>query len=296
MGAYEVIDQATNIPLLPDHLNYDPIKEQQMRNGVPVLDKFWVINPLTDRVIGDGKSQHTPSNFNRMWEPLRQGLERSALDLTGAKTDFWGYNDDASFRAEITLPNQNFVKQLNEPACLKIKIVDSHDQRFRRQVAAMIMRLACLNGMISIAENTSMAQKHTVNSTPEIMSAVASAWPTMLTKEAALMQYLKSVPVSDQQAIEFYTAALASRPTRTGAKINQSRLNYIMTIHDAYQMGNNAYKVYNTLTHLSSHVEKQRENTCPITKKLRLETEISNVIQSPAFQGLARISEFEMAA
>ena len=296
MGAYETIEQASNLPLLPDYLNYDPVKEPQLRNGVPVTDKYWVINPLTDRVIGDGKSQHTPANFNRMWEPLRQGLERSTLDLTGAQTKFWGYNDDASFRAEITLPNHDFVKQLHEPACLKIKIVDSHDQSFRRQVAAMIMRLACLNGMISIAESTSLAQKHTVNSSPEIMGAVASAWPKMLTREAELMSYLRTVPVSDADALSFYSKTLASRKTRTGMQVNQARLNYIMTIHDSYRMPDSAYKVYNTLTHLSTHVETQRENACPITKKLRLETEIANVLQSHEFQGLAKVSGFEMAA
>lgn len=296
MGAYETIEQVNNIPLLPDYLNYDPIKEQQTRNGVPVVDKYWVINPLTDRVIGDGKSQHKPTNFNRMWEPLREGLEQSDLDLSNAETTFWGYNDDASFRAEIVLPNHNFVRQLNEPSCLKIRIVDSHDQRFRRQIEAMIMRLACLNGMMSIAENTSMSQKHTVNSTPEVMGAVASAWPLMLTKEAALMNYLKNVQTSREDALDFYTKTLASRATRTGAQVNKARLDYIMSIHDSYGLGDNAYKVYNTLTHLSTHVKTQRENSCQVTKKLRLESEIANVLKSPDFRALAQVEEFEMAA
>jgi hypothetical protein len=295
MGAYEIIGH-NQIQALPAHLNYDPIREQQLRNGIPVLDKFWTINPLTDRVIGDGKSQHRPANFNLLWESLRQGLQRSNLDLSDATTHFWGYSDDASFRAEIVLPNHSFVKELGEPACLKIKVVDSHDQKFRRQIAAMIMRLACLNGMISMAENTSMSQKHTVNAVPEIMGAVASAWPKMLTTEAKMMDYLRSIPVSDDAALAFYSHSLASRNTRTGTEVNKSRLNYIKMIHDSYQMPNNAYKVYNTLTHLSTHIETQREGTCPMTKQLRMEGEIQSVIQGNSFRQLAQLDEFALAA
>jgi hypothetical protein len=295
MGAFEVIEQ-DSILALPDHLNYDPVREHQIRNGIPVLDKFWVINPLTDRVIGDGKSQHRPTNFNLMWESMRQGLLGSSLDLTGVRTQFWGYDDDASFRAEIVLPNHSFEKQLNEPACLKIKVVDSHDQKFRRQVSAMVMRLVCLNGMISMAENTSMSQKHTINSMPEVMGVVASGWPKLLTLEAERMNYLRSVTVSDDDAMEFYITHLASRKTRTGQEVNKARLNYIMMIHDSYNMPGNAYKVYNTLTHLSTHIETQREGTCPMTKQLRMEGEITNIIQGDAFKSLARLDEFPLAA
>ena len=295
MGSIEIIEHE-KILALPEHLNYDPIKEHQTRNGVPVLDKFWVINPKTDQVIGDGKSQHRPTNFNTMWESLRQGLLRSSLDLNNAKTNFWGYNNDASFRAEIVLPNHNFVKQLNEPACLKIKVIDSHDQKFRRQISAMIMRLACLNGMISVAENTSMSQKHTANSMPEVMGAVASAWPKMLTQEAEMMNHMRNVHVSDEAALAFYSEHLATRKTRTGIEVNKARLNYIKVIHDSYQMPDDAYKVYNTLTHLSTHIETQREGACPMTKQLRMETEIQSIIRGDSFKQLARLEDFAVAA
>lgn len=291
MGAYEVIEH-DSILALPAHLNYDPQKENQTRNGVPVLDKFWVINPLTDKVIGDGKSKHNPANFNVMWESLRQGLESSSLDLTGARTQFWGYNNDASFRAEITLPNHSFQKQLNEPACLKLKAVDSHNQQFKRMVQAMIMRLTCLNGQISMVENTSMAEKHTKNAMPAVLGTVASAWPAMLTTEAHRMAYLRTVPVSDDAAVDFYATNLATRKTRTGNEINKARLNYIMHIHDSYKMPNNAYKVYNTLTHLSTHIETQREGACPQTKQLRLEGEIQSIVQGEDFKQLAKLDEF----
>lgn len=295
MGSIEIIEHE-KILALPEYLNYDPIKEHQMRNGIPVLDKFWVINPKTDQVIGDGKSQHKPSNFNTMWDALRQGLHNSSLDLKGVTTKFWGYNSDASFRAEIILPHHSFKRELGEPACLKIKVIDSHDQKFKRMIQAMIMRWECLNGMQSIINETAMAQKHTANSAPEVMGAVASAWPKMLLEEAELMKYLKSVPVTDDNALAFYSKNLATRKTRTGIEINKARLNYIKLIHDSYKMPDDAYKVYNTLTHLSTHIETQREGSCPMTKQLRMETEIQSIIRGDSFKQLARLEDFAVAA
>jgi hypothetical protein len=67
------------LPELPAELNFDPVREKQVRNGVEVTGKYWVINPLTDAVIGDGKTVHNPQNFNRMWETLRA----STVSFTG---------------------------------------------------------------------------------------------------------------------------------------------------------------------------------------------------------------------
>mgnify|MGYP001309090992 CR=1 FL=1 len=295
MGTYEVIEHDT-ILALPEHLNYNPIKENQMRNGLPVVDKFWVINPLTDQVIGDGKHQHRPANFNIMWESLRKGLIASNLDLSNARTTFHGYNNDASFRAEIMLPNMDFTPKLGEASCMKINAIDSHDQSFKRFITAFIMRLECLNGMVGIAENTSMAEKHTRNAMPEIMGTVASAWPAMLNNEAERMAYLRNVKVTDDQALAFYGRNLATRKTRTGTEINKTRLNYIMMIHDQYNLGNNAYRVYNTLTHLSTHIETQREGACPLTKQLRMENEIRSIVRGDDFHQLAKLEDFALAA
>jgi hypothetical protein len=296
MGAYEVIDSLDGILDLPDYLNYDPIKENQLRNGVVVPDKFWVINPQTDAVIGDGKGQHHPSNFNIMWDSLKQGLMNSDLDLSNARTTFWGYKNNSSMRAEITLPNMDFTPQLGEASCMKINAIDSHNQSFKRSIEAFILRLECLNGMVGIAENTSLAEKHTKNAMPHLLGAVASAWPKLLMDDAERMAYLRSVRVTDEQAVEFYSESLATRKTRTGSEINKQRLNYIMMIHDQYKLGNNAYRVYNTLTHLSTHIDVQRKGSCQLTKQLRMENEIKTVVHSDSFRELAQLNDFAIAA
>jgi len=273
-----------SIPALPEQLNFTPVREQQTRGGVIVANRWWTINPDTDEVIGDGKRNHNPANFSLMWDSLRDGLYHSGLQLGDATTTFNSFNNNAGMRAEITLPNHSFVKALGEPSCLKIRVVDSHDQTQRRQISAMIMRLACLNGMVSMAENTSLSQLHTQSAEPERIGKVAANWPEFLLADASKMSTMREVPVSRGNAIQFYATHVASHKTRTGMVTNKKMLDRIMGIHDSYNLGDNAYRVYNVLTHMSTHVESK---ACVTKKQLVMEDMISTIIKGDAFKELA---------
>jgi len=272
------------LPALPDHLNFTPIREQQTRGGVVVDNRWWTINPNTDEVIGDGKRNHNPQNFALMWDSLREGLYHSGLQLGECTTKFFTFNNNAGMRAEITLPNQNFVQALGEPSCLKIRVVDSHDQTQRRQISAMIMRLACLNGMVSMAENTSLSQLHTQSAEPERIGKVAAKWPEFLMQDAAKMQVMRDVTVSRYDAIKFYSTHVASTKTRSGNVVNRAMLDRIMGIHDSYNLGDTAYRLYNVLTHLSTHVESK---ACVTKKQLVMEDKIGAIVKGDAFKEIA---------
>jgi hypothetical protein len=51
-------------------------------------------------------------------------------------------------------------------------------------------------------------------------------------------------------------------------------------------MRGTAYQVYNTLTHISTHVEAQRDGTEVERKRIRIEQDIESVIQGAEFQQL----------
>ena len=272
------------LPALPEYLDFAPVREQQTRGGVIVDNRWWTINPNTDEVIGDGKRNHNPQNFSILWDSLREGLYHSGLQLGNATTTFNSFNNNAGMRADITLPNQDFVKALGEPSCLKISITDSHDQTWRRVVRAYIMRLACLNGMSSMAENTSISELHTIGSDPQRIGAVAAKWPNLLLEDAAKMQTMRDVTVSRYDAIKFYSTYVASTKTRSGTVVNRAMLNRIMGIHDSYMLGDTAYRVYNVLTHLSTHVESK---ACVTKKQLVMEDKISAIVKGNAFKELA---------
>ena len=273
------------LPALPDYLDFAPKREKQTRNGVVVDGKWWTINPHTDEVIGDGKRNHHPQNFAILWDSLRAGLHGSGLQLDSAETKFRSFNNNAGMRVDILLPYENFDLVVGEPTALKVAISNSHDQSAKLSIKAYIERLMCSNGQASMSENTSLSQLNTISAEPERIGAVAAKWPEFLQEDAHKMKQMQGVPVSRYDALNFYSTHVASTQTRSGKVVNRAMLNRIMGIHDTYKaLGDTSYRVYNVLTHMSTHVESK---ACATKKQLVMEDKIGSIIKGNAFKELA---------
>jgi len=112
-----------------------------------------------------------------------------------------------------------------------------------------------------------------------------------------MMKMMRSIEVDRQAAIDFFRNNVATYVTKVGTKINNKFLEETVGIYDNYNsIGYNAYRVYNTLTHLSTHVEAKRDGTEIERKRIRMEQDINNVIRGESFRNLARMDILEMAA
>ena len=273
----------TVLPALPQILDFDPVREPQIRNGVAIRNQYWVVNPNTDTVIGNGKSIHNPQNFSKVWDSFREGLLHSGLDTSEAEVKFNVIKEGAAMEAQIVLKRYQYEQVLGEPAKMTMSFRDSHDQSIRRQIRAMIYRLACLNGMIAPREAVGIVQKHTTYSDPDTVGKIASKFPDQLLKDARTMRLMQGVKVQRADAIDFLERNVATYPTKTGTKVNKKWLDRIVGIHDSYNiLGENSYHLYNTLTHISTHVESRTAEVA--TKRIRIEQDIESVIRGEEFQ------------
>lgn len=271
------------LPALPQILDFDPVREPQIRNGVAIRNQYWVVNPNTDTVIGNGKSIHNPQNFSKVWDSFREGLLNSGLDTSEAEVKFSVIKEGAAMDAQIVLKRYQYEQVLGEPAKMTMSFRDSHDQSIRRQIRAMIYRLACLNGMIAPREAVGIVQKHTTYSDPDTVGKIASKFPDQLLKDAQVMRLMQGVKVQRADAIDFLERNVATYPTKTGTKVNKKWLDRIVGIHDSYNiLGDNTYHLYNTLTHISTHVESRTADVA--TKRIRIEQDIESVIRGEEFQ------------
>ena len=279
------------LPDLPAHLDFEPQREAQTRNGIVIPNKYWVVNPLTDEVIGDGKSVHNPHNYRTMWDNLRQGLILAGLDTSNVEVDFNSMSNGSAMSAKIVLKNYNFEKKLGEPAKMVMQVHDSHDQTVKRSISAMIYRLACLNGMIAPRERVGISQKHTTYADPETIGKVASNFPVQLERDAEVMAKMRQIKVERDYAVDFFRRNVATYYTKTGAKVNNKYLEKVVGIYDWYkELGDNTYRVYNTLTHISTHVEVSRDGAELGRKRIRVEQDIENVIKGDEFQRLLEVA------
>jgi hypothetical protein len=286
MYTADLIDNLdTVLPALPQELDFTPVHERQTRNGNVIDNAFWVVNPINDMVIGSGKSVHRTSNFTTLWDALREGLVKANIDTQNADVKFHALGGGAAMSAEIILKKYDFEKKLGEAAQLRMLVRDSHDQSIKRQIQAMVYRLACLNGMISMRERVGVAEKHTVNADAEVLGKVASEFPSRLENEASLMLEMRKISTDRDEDIDFFRRNVATYRTKVGTKINAKLLERVVGVYDGYrELGQNAYRVYNTLTHMSTHVEAQRDGTEVERKRIRIEQDIEGVIHGEEFK------------
>jgi hypothetical protein len=290
MSMYQNINELT---ALPTNLDFDPVREPVYHRGVVVPDQYWIINPLTDERINDKPSgkNHNPVNYSHMWESFREGVHLSGIDTSALQIKFNIGHNASAFSADIIFKQYDYERIVGEATQMKMRIIDSHNMTFRRDIRCMIMRLACTNGMVSVGERLSVQQKHTMLSDPEKLGAVVAEYPSRLENEAHLYKVMMGTRVSKDSAIQFARDQVASYRTPSGIKVNQKSIEEFARIWDQYQsLGDTGYRLYNVITHIGTHVTG-RDGTDVASKQIRIEDRMADVVQTPRFRNLVGLSE-----
>jgi hypothetical protein len=287
MSIYQTFN---GIPALPVDLDFDPVREPATRNGRVVEDTFWVVNPNSDAVMAVTKKKHNPTNFTHMWESFREGIAESDIDTSEIDIKFNVARNGSAFSADIVFKQYDYQRIVGEATQMKMRIIDSHDSTFRRDIRAMIMRLACTNGMVSVGEQLRVKQMHTMHSDPEKLGSVVSDFPTRLENEAHLYKEMMHTPVSKDLALQFARSHVATYRTAAGTKVNEKSVEEFGRIWNMYSgMGDTGYRLYNVLTHIGTHVTG-REGTDMARKQIRIEDKVSDIVQTPVFRRLVGLA------
>ena len=179
---------------MPEVLDFEPVLKPVIYNGQPVPDKMFVVREDNDQPLAVVGSKHRPTNYRKLWEPLREGLAASDLDLTDATVQWHVVNNGAAMFADVTLKAYDFERIIGEPTSMKMRVLNSVNGSWKYDVSAFLLRLACLNGMSRVDQGTSASFKHTVNTDPEKIGDVASQWPILLESDGHFFNHMKNVP------------------------------------------------------------------------------------------------------
>jgi len=173
---------------------------------------------------------------------------------------------------------------------MKMRIIDSHDMSFRRDIRCMIMRLACTNGMVTVGERLTVKQKHTMLSDHEKLGAVVAEYPSRLEDEAHLYKQMMGTRVTKDQAIAFARSEVATYRVASGIKVNEKSVEEFARIWNEYAgLGETGYRLYNVMTHIGTHVTG-RADTDLARKQIRIEDRVSDIVQGKRFQQLAGLA------
>ena len=282
---------------MPEVLDFEPVLKPVIYNGQPVPDKMFVVREDNDQPLAVVGSKHRPTNYRKMWEPLREGLIASDLDLTDATVQWHVVGNGAAMFADVTLKAYNFEHIIGEPTAMKMRALNSVNGMWKYDVAAFLLRLACLNGMSRIDQGTSASFKHTVNTDPERIGDVASQWPILLESDGHFFNHMKKVEITSEEAKALFSR-FCTTTTKVESRVNKAWLGRMVTLWDNYSstIGQNGYALYNALTHYGTHSDKATSRGDVNAKLVRQEQSVTKFLRSPAFKKVVRYDDFALAA
>ena len=278
---------------MPEVLDFEPVLKPVIYNGQPVPDKMFVVREDTDQPLAVVGSKHRPTNYRKLWEPLREGLAASDLDLTDATVQWHVVNNGAAMFADVTLKAYDFERIIGEPTSMKMRVLNSVNGSWKYDVSAFLLRLACLNGMSRVDQGTSASFKHTVNTDPEKIGDVASQWPILLESDGHFFNHMKKVYLTNEEATALF-AKFCTTTTKVESRVNKAWLGRMVTLWDNYSrsIGKNGYALYNALTHYGTHSDKSTSRGDVNAKLVRQEQSVTKFLRSPAFKKAVRYDDF----
>ena len=278
---------------MPEVLDFEPVLKPVIYNGQPVPDKMFVVREDNDQPLAVVGSKHRPTNYRKMWEPLREGLIASDLDLTDATVQWHVVGNGAAMFADVTLKAYNFEHIIGEPTAMKMRALNSVNGMWKYDVAAFLLRLACLNGQSRIDQGTSASFKHTVNTNPEKIGEVASQWPILLESDGHFFNHMKKVEITSEEAKALFSR-FCTTTTKVESRVNKAWLGRMVTLWDNYSstIGQNGYALYNALTHYGTHSDKVTSRGDVNAKLVRQEQSVTKFLRSPAFKKAVRYDDF----
>ena len=278
---------------MPEVLDFEPVLKPVIYNGQPVPDKMFVVREDNDQPLAVVGSKHRPTNYRKMWEPLREGLIASDLDLTDATVQWHVVGNGAAMFADVTLKAYNFEHIIGEPTAMKMRALNSVNGMWKYDVAAFLLRLACLNGQSRIDQGTSASFKHTVNTNPEKIGEVASQWPILLESDGHFFNHMKKVEITSEEAKALFSR-FCTTTTKVESRVNKAWLGRMVTLWDNYSstIGQNGYALYNALTHYGTHSDKFTSRGDVNAKLVRQEQSVTKFLRSPAFKNAVRYDDF----
>ena len=278
---------------MPEVLDFEPVLKPVIYNGQPVPDKMFVVREDNDQPLAVVGSKHRPTNYRKLWEPLREGLAASDLDLTDATVQWHVVNNGAAMFADVTLKAYDFERIIGEPTSMKMRVLNSVNGSWKYDVSAFLLRLACLNGMSRVDQGTSASFKHTVNTDPEKIGDVASQWPILLESDGHFFNHMKKVYLTNEEATALF-AKFCTTTTKVESRVNKAWLGRMVTLWDNYSrsIGKNGYALYNALTHYGTHSDKSTSRGDVNAKLVRQEQSVTKFLRSPAFKKAVRYDDF----
>lgn len=231
-------------------------------SGLDVDSRIAIINEASGQPIGLVSRSYKVLTNHDVVTHLAEALDKSSLDLEGAKAMVRSSHGGARTMLDIVLPKHE-ISIGGDKSVMRISALNSYDGRWKYMTRGGAIRMACLNGQIlgnfvgSYVEyhnsklDVAVGAERLVRMSDDFLTAEAW-WRQMIDRRVDREQLLRSISIflNGESKIKD-RAEFEKKPT----------VRKIIELYETYaaEMGANAYALYNAMTDFVTHKKRKSD-------------------------------------
>lgn len=234
-------------------------------SGLKIPGKQAIINEKTGEPLSIVSKNYRVVTNDEVMTNIQEAFNKSKIDLTGATAEAKFSHFGARTMVDIRIPSVSIqMKEDQSPSNLQVTVLNSYDGRWKYQVRAGAIRMACMNGQILGDFVGTYTEYHNARLDVETSSGRIIRMADQF--DSAQEWWIKMInrSVSEDQlyrAIHMFLKGSADVKDKKSFKENRSTMQ-LVSLFDKYsvEMGRNAYALYSAMTDFVTH-KKRREET-----------------------------------
>ena len=279
---------------LPDTMNWEPeLRPIQTDGGEEVSEHRFRGVYRGDYLIAPVGPNYRTASHVELIAAVDESFEDAGIDLSGVERTVEMLENGAKFQAIYRLKNYVVRPKVGDEMEKTYVFRTSHDMSWSNSLEYKLLRLICLNGMVTADKLATMRAKHTSGFNANRFVRQIRRGIEMMTKEEEFFRKLAATRVTREEAEWFVRETIAKRPKpfiregKNGSAITEYAYEKkVQAIMDQFSREDQtAFGVYNALTYWSTHTPAR--SGAEHNALLHREKQVIEAVSSPEFAKIA---------
>tara|TARA_R100001015_G_C4581442_1_gene137893 strand:+ start:83 stop:931 length:849 start_codon:yes stop_codon:yes gene_type:complete len=256
------------------------VRSDHMMDNVKYFGQDVIVNNAR---VGTFSNMYTVNRTDEILSSVNAMISKAGIDVTDATVTDRKWNHGGRNSRTITFHSEKIspVKNVGDVSAMQITILNSYDGSMKASILFGLLRLICLNGMVSLSKLSSFSKKHSNT------DALSSEYGKIASFKPSLEVYQNKLDTMSNKVISLEDAKKLLKDTIAKNEVKEKTLLEYVQNNTRESAGKvSLYDVYNGVTEWATHHDA-RSTADMRNVYLNRQMDVTKLLGSEQFQALA---------
>jgi len=256
------------------------VRSDHMLDNVKYFGQDVIVNNAR---VGTFSNMYTVNRTDEILSSVNAMISKAGIDVTDATVTDRKWNHGGRNSRTITFHSEKIspVKNVGDVSAMQITILNSYDGSMKASILFGLLRLICLNGMVSLSKLSSFSKKHSNT------DALSSEYGKIASFKPSLEVYQNKLDTMSNKVISLEDAKKLLKDTIAKNEVKEKTLLEYVQNNTRESAGKvSLYDVYNGVTEWATHHDA-RSTADMRNVYLNRQMDVTKLLGSEQFQALA---------